>query len=212
MKRLTLSALGRSSAQSMTEERLLLLAWKETLADLTPGLAHDFNNALTGILALSEAFRGQIDSKHSFYSGLSMIMQKAQQASQLVHRITQLHAEKTGTRSYEDVNSMAAEVAEVLGKVIPKRIEVRVNLATDPLPVYVDAVDFRRVLLGMMLNLAKGMADRGKLQFQTTRHERLAASDRRAAKPARLPAVCLTGSHSRRGFARGGNDFLFRAL
>src|SRR5256885_15494618 len=108
MKRLTLSALGRSSAQGMTEERLLLLAWKETLADLTPGLAHDFNNVLTGILALSEAYLAEIDSAHPFHEGLSLIKQQAQQAGQLVHRMARLYQEKTGTCDYQDVNSLVS--------------------------------------------------------------------------------------------------------
>src|SRR5438105_10414524 len=94
MKRLTLSALGTSSAQAMTEERLLVLAWKETLADLTPGLAHDFNNALTGILALSEAYLAQIGPKHSLYEGLSQIKQKSHEASQIMQRLSRLYQEK----------------------------------------------------------------------------------------------------------------------
>src|SRR5205085_11993940 len=82
--------------QTFAEARLLQSVWKETLGDLTPGLAHDFNNVLTGILTLSEAFLAQIDSKHTFHEGLSLIKQKALEASRLTHRIARLHQEKTG--------------------------------------------------------------------------------------------------------------------
>src|SRR5207249_2893411 len=78
------------------ERKLVDSAWKITLADLTPGLAHDFNNVLTGILAVSEVCLAQTDAGHPFHESFSLIKQKVQDASQLVHRIARLHQEAPG--------------------------------------------------------------------------------------------------------------------
>src|SRR5437773_680303 len=122
---------ARATRPKLSEERLLVLAWKETLADLTPGLAHDFNNALTGILALSEAYLAQIGPKHSLREGLLQIKEKSQEASEVIQRLSRLYQEKPGSRSYEDANSIIREVVEILGKVIPKRIAVSANFSAD---------------------------------------------------------------------------------
>src|SRR5438876_8458880 len=178
MKRLTLSALGTSSAQAMTEERLLLLAWKETLADLTPGLAHDFNNALTGILALSEAHLAQMDAAHPFHETLLQIRARAHEASQALHRVSRLYGQKTGSRSYEDASSVAAEIMDVLRNVVSRRVEVRAKFCAEPLPVYVDAVDFRRVVLNLSMRAVHRLQDQGVVHFETSRHQSLPAVSR----------------------------------
>src|SRR5437773_3251920 len=129
MKRRTKNAPATSRASRGLDSRLLISAWKETLAALAPGLAHDFNNALTGIMGISEALLMQIDSNHPFYEGLLLIKQQVQQTAQLTHRIARLYQDKPGTRDYQDLNSIAAEVVALVGKVIPKRIEVRAEWA-----------------------------------------------------------------------------------
>src|SRR6185369_14893478 len=40
--------------QTIAEKRLSSAAWKETLAILTMGLAHDFSNVMAGIHSISE--------------------------------------------------------------------------------------------------------------------------------------------------------------
>lgn len=177
--------------QAIAEKRLAEAAWKETLAILTMGLAHDFNNVMAGILSLSESFLAQIGPEHSFQEGLTLIKQNAQQASQLVHRIIHLHHGKTGSRSYHDLNAITEDAVELLRKVIPRRIEVETHWEATPLPLYVDAVEFRQVIINMALNAADAMPDRGKLIFRTTRHHEMAALEHFEGVLPRLPCACL---------------------
>jgi nitrogen-specific signal transduction histidine kinase len=211
MNRLAERAPTRSSeSQTLAERRLLISAWKETLSDLIPGLAHDLNNALTGILSLSEVFLGQIDSGHSFHEGLSLIKQKAQQASQLIHRVTRLHQDKPGERTYCDANSMAREVVEILSKLVSRRIELIPKLTKDSLAVYTDVVEFRRVLLGLVTSAAGQMPEKGKILFQTSRHRARPRLGRlsHGALP-RFPVICLSLGLSDGGLTKGQLESLF---
>ena len=178
--------------QMLAEDRLVSSAWKTTLADLTPGLAHDFNNVLTGILAVSEVCLAQVDAAHPFHESLSLIKQQVQDASQLVHRIARLHQEAPGCYDYQDVNTIAAEVVEILRKVIPKRIEICATLSAESLPVYVDAVEFRRLLLSLALSAVNNMTGSGKLHFRSSRHETAPALRSIHGALPRLPAVCVS--------------------
>ena len=180
--------------QTIAEKRLATAAWKETLAMLTMGLAHDFNNVLTGILSLSDSYLSQIDAQHPFNEGLALIKQNALHASQLVHRIVNLHRHKTGERGYHDLNAIVADTMELLQKVIPKRIELQSELAAGELALYVDATELRQVIINMALNAADAMADRGQLVLATSAHQEMPALKRFQGVRPRLPCACLAVS------------------
>jgi two-component system cell cycle sensor histidine kinase/response regulator CckA len=177
--------------QTIAERRLSAAAWKETLAVLTMGLAHDFSNVMAGILSLSESFISQIGSDHPFHQGLSLIKQNAWQASQLVHRIVNLHHGKIGNRTYHDLNEITTDAVELMRKVIPRRIDVRCELAPMSLPLFADAVDFRQVIVNLALNAADAMSDSGTLRFRTSLHAELPKLTHHQGVFPRLPAVCL---------------------
>ena len=56
--------------QTIAERRLSTAAWKETLAVLTLGMAHDFTNVIAGIHSLSEPFLEQATAGTSLPRGV----------------------------------------------------------------------------------------------------------------------------------------------
>ncbi|MDB6038731.1 MAG: hypothetical protein JWM99_2572 [Verrucomicrobiales bacterium] len=153
--------------QAIAEKRLSAAAWKETLAVLTMGLAHDFSNIIAGILALSESFQAEIPRESSFYEGLGLIQSNAKQANQLVQRILNLHQGKTGERSYHDVNELVNDLTDLIRKIVTRRIRVETQIAATCLPVYLDPIEFRQVFINLALNAADAMPNGGGLTFST---------------------------------------------
>ncbi len=177
--------------QTIAERRLSAAAWKETLAMLTMGLAHDFNNILAGISALSESFLEQAGPEHPFTEGLTLIRNNSLHASQLVHRIMSLHRAKTGERSYHNLNETVTEFADLVEKIIPRRIRVAKDLAPQTLALYADAVELRQMVLNLALNAADAMPDRGQITFRTARHTAWTEPEHFVGTRPRLPCVCL---------------------
>ena len=179
--------------QAIAEKRLSSAAWKETLAVLTMGLAHDFSNIMAGILALSESFEAEIAKEHPFQEGLRLIQSNAKQASQLVQRILNLHQGKTGERSYHSVNDLVTDLTDLIRKIIPRRIHVEMDLCTtESLPLYVDPVEFRQVFINLALNAADAMPGGGSLRFATTRRREFGIEPGHVhGSIPRLPAVCI---------------------
>ncbi len=194
---------------TLSERRLATAAWKETLGLLTLGLAHDFNNVLAGILALSEAFLSQIQPDHPFYEGLVLVKRNTQQAAQLVQRIAQLHRGKTGTRAYHNLNDIVKEGVDLLRKVIPKRIELDVDLQSVSLPIYSDAVELQQVLINLALNSSEAMPERGKITIQTSRHDLLSAANHWVGELPKPPAICLSIADCGCGIKARHLPFLF---
>lgn len=185
--------------QTVAEKRLSSAAWKETLAVLTMGLAHDFNNIMSGILSLSEAFQAQVDREHPFQEGLALIKRNSMQASQMVHRILNLHHGKVGERNYHNLNELVKDTVEVVRKIIPKRIEVTSDFSSDGLALYVDAVEFRQVLINLTLNAADAMPQGGKLSFKTSLHQAVPEQANLLGAMPKAPVVCLTVSDTGTG-------------
>jgi signal transduction histidine kinase len=194
---------------TLSERRLAAAAWKETLGLLTLGLAHDFNNVLAGILALSESFLSQIQPDHPFYEGLVLVKRNAQQAAQLVQRIAQLHRGKTGTRAYHNLNDIVKDGLDLLRKVIPKRIELEAHLDPASLPLYVDAVELQQVLINLALNSSEAMPERGKITIQTSQCEALPRIEHWVGELPGQKAAFLSVSDSGGGIKARHFPFLF---
>lgn len=177
--------------QTLSERRLATAAWKETVGLVTLGLAHDFNNVLAGILGLSESYLSQIQPNHPFHEGLMLVKKSTQQAAQLIQRIAQLHRGKTGIRSYHNLNDLVKDAAELLGKVVPRRIELATHFDSAQLPIYVDAVELQQVLINLALNAADAMPERGTLTLRTSRQGTVPPAKCCVGFPLAAPAACL---------------------
>jgi len=178
--------------QTIAERRLSAAAWKETLAVLTLGMAHDFTNIIAGIHSLSEQFLEQTTAEHPFHEGLALIKKNSLQASQLVQRMVNLHLGQTGERNFHNLNDITADLVELIRKTLPRRIQVDADLAAVALPVHLDVVEFRQVVINLLLNAADAMPQGGLLTLSTSRHETLPEMENLKGVAPRLPSVCLT--------------------
>jgi signal transduction histidine kinase len=178
--------------QTIAERRLSAAAWKETLAVLTLGMAHDFTNIIAGIHSLSEQFLEQTTAEHPFHEGLGLIKKNSLQASQLVQRMVNLHLGQIGERNYHNLNDITADLVELIRKTLPRRIQVDADLAPVSLPVHLDVVEFRQVVINLLLNAADAMPKGGLLTLSTSRHEAMPEVENMKGVAPRLPCVCLT--------------------
>jgi len=179
------------SRQTIAERRLSSAAWRDTLAVLTMGLAHDFGNILAGIHALAETLEPGPDGDAGLRDGMDLIKRNAMQASQLVRRVLSLHQGRPGEYAYSDLNEQVTDLAELVRKVIPRRIQFEVNASPQSLPVYVDSVELRQVFLNLAMNAVDAMPHSGRLRCTTSRHAEVPPLAHVQGVFPRLPAVCL---------------------
>ena len=185
--------------QTVAERRLLNMSWRDNLGTLTMGLAHDFCNIMTGIVGLSETFEANLQADDSVRSGLGLIRSTAMQASQLAHRIRQLHQGLPGEKNYHDLNESVSSLVEVLQKVLPRRVRIKTVLESGQLPLYVDAVELQQVIVNLALNAADAMPEGGELTFRTAHHQELPAMSNYQGVVPRAPGISLSVQDTGKG-------------
>jgi PAS domain S-box-containing protein len=178
--------------QTIAEKRLSSAAWKETLSVLTMGLAHDFGNVMAGIHAVSESLVDQAGDPAGFNEGLALIKRNARQASQLMHRIINLHQGRTGENNYHNLNEITTDLADLVRKILPRRMALAVELSSEALPVYLDVVELRQVVINLVLNAVEAMPTTGRLVLRTAGFSVLPALENLQGALPRLPAACLS--------------------
>jgi PAS domain S-box-containing protein len=195
--------------QTIAEKRLSTASWKEALGILTMGLAHDFSNVMSGIHGLSESFAASLEPDHPFREGLELIKNSSLQASQIVHRIINLHHGKIGKRSYYDLNQIVREVSELVKKVVPRRLKMEVSIRDEQLPVYVDPIEFRQVIINLILNAIDAMPREGTITLKTGKSNQIAAADLVVGKLDRFPAVFVSVEDTGHGIKKEHLELIF---
>lgn len=178
------------SRQTIAEKRLVSAVWKETLGVLTMGLAHDFSNILAGIYSLSEMYQSAPKSEEGAHEAFGLIKRNSLQATQLVQRILSLHQGKVGQRNYYSANELVNDTLEVVRKTV-RRLQMHADLHMEQLPLYIDPIEFRQVLVNLTLNAADAMPEGGDLYYTTSIHEELPPLDQYQGALPKTPAVCI---------------------
>ena len=179
------------SRQTIAERRLSSAAWRDTLAVLTMGLAHDFGNILAGIHALAETLEPEKNGDIEVDERVGLIKRNSLQASELVRRVLSLHQGKPGVLDYADLNSLVTDFSDLVRKIIPRRIQFAVVNSETPLPVYVDSVELRQVFLNLAMNAVDAMPYTGKICCTTYHCTEIPKLSYLQGDFPRLPAICL---------------------
>ncbi|MGC8744168.1 MAG: ATP-binding protein [Verrucomicrobiia bacterium] len=195
--------------QTIAEKRLSTASWKEALGILTMGLAHDFSNVMSGIHGLSESFAANLEPDHPFKEGLELIKNSSLQASQIVHRIINLHHGKIGERSYYDLNQIVKEISDLVKKVVPKRLKMEMLTSQEQLPVYVDPIEFRQVVINLILNAIDAMPREGTITLKTGKSNQMTAADLVVGKLDRYPAVFVSVEDTGHGIKKEHLEMIF---
>jgi len=127
-------------------------------------LAHELNQPLTAILSNAQAAQRYIDSNdldvEEVRSILKDIVDDDRRASEIIKRIRMLLNNEESTREYFDLNAAIREVVEMLRRELAeKNVVLSTNFAEALAPVYAGRIEVQLVLMNLMLNALKVMAD-----------------------------------------------------
>jgi nitrogen-specific signal transduction histidine kinase/CheY-like chemotaxis protein len=162
----------REASESLrsAEEALRQSQKMEAVGQLTGGLAHDFNNILTGIVGSLDLLQTRIGQGRVAEAAryIKSAMTSANRAAALTHRLLAFARRQPLDPKPLDVNRLIGSMEELLRRSIGERIAVELVAAGGLWPTFCDPNQLENVLLNLAINARDAMAGGGTLTIETS--------------------------------------------
>jgi two-component system, chemotaxis family, CheB/CheR fusion protein len=137
------------------------------VGQLAGGVAHDFNNQLTGIMGYSSLIvQNPQDERVVDYA--SKILRAAERSGDLTQKLLAFSKKAPVLNKLLDINDEIVEVVQLLKHSIDKRIKINLDLEDAPCVVSGDSGQLQNAILNLCLNARDAMSGGGNLIVKTT--------------------------------------------
>ncbi len=159
---------GEDITERMKLEEQLNQAMKmEAIGRLAGGVAHDFNNALTPVLGISEMILAKLDSQDQLYSNISEIMSAGKRCAALTRQLLAFARRQTMQITTLNLNDVVTGVEKMLSRIIGEDIELIKNFDSDLKNIRADAGQIEQIIVNLAVNARDAMPDGGRLGIET---------------------------------------------
>jgi signal transduction histidine kinase len=154
-------------------ERQLLHSQKlDALGTLAGGIAHDLNNTLMPILALSELLMRQMPEGSAEREDLETVVQASRHGRDLVGRILAFSRDQEAVKSEVDLAAVTREALQMLRPTIPTTILIDEEIESVPL-ILADAGQLQQVIVNLVTNARQAIdGDLGRITIGVSRSSR----------------------------------------
>ena len=139
----------------------------EAVGILSGGLAHDFNNLLQGISGYTGLLALRPNLSENDKEKLNAINKLVGRATHLIKQLLLFSRKVESQLRPVEVNKAVQSVVEMLRTVLPKMVEIRLDLLNAPLTIQADPVQFEQILMNLSLNAKDAMNEEGVLTVST---------------------------------------------
>ncbi len=163
----TLVALHFDITDEKSQEEQLRQSQKmEAVGQLTGGVAHDFNNILTGILGNLELLSGRLDDREKILERIDRSIQLVKRGSSLTHRLLAFSRQQSLEPEKTDVAVLVAEMFDLLRRTLGEAIHIEIDSAPELWNVSVDKHQMENAILNLAINARDAMSNGGKLRIE----------------------------------------------
>ena len=152
------------------EERFREATKLEAIGRLAGGVAHDFNNALTVILAYAEDLASEPDcGAEDVGDAASAIFRSADHAKVLTQQLLAFSRRQVLQPVIVDLCACVQEGAELARRLVGANIDVRIEVYPEPCWIMADPTQIEQVVMNLATNAQDAMPEGGELRFETRR-------------------------------------------
>jgi PAS domain S-box-containing protein len=147
------------TAERRQREQLQHSQKLEALGTLAGGVAHDLNNTLVPILALTKIVAKRLPEGSSERKSLGIVVQAGERARDLVKQILAFSRKEAPTRKSFDLGALVGEALTMLRASVPSTISITEKIAAAP-PLLGDPGQLHQVVTNLVTNAAHAIADK----------------------------------------------------
>jgi len=157
-----------------TEELVAMqarVAQSERLASLgmlAAGVAHEVNNPLGGILALTSLTVEDMRKEDPNRENLEEVIRQTERCRDIVKGLLEFSRQSKGNTEAVDLNKVLQDTLSLIGKqALFFNIDVVCRLQPQLPPVIADRSQFQQVFINMLMNAVQAMNERGTITIET---------------------------------------------
>ncbi len=154
-------------ARLAAEEQLRQSQKMEVVGQLTGGVAHDFNNILTVILANADALQDEEGLAPGVADRLERITKAVGRASDLTRSLLAFSRKNPLSPAPTAINDLVSATVDLLHHTLGEHIRLVTVLADDPWIVEVDRAQLESALVNLCVNARDAMPGGGRLVVET---------------------------------------------
>ena len=182
-----------------SREQLALAQKMEAIGHLTGGLAHDFNNMLTGISGSLELMKTRLAQGRfkDFERYIASAQGAASRAAALTHRLLAFARRQTLDPKPINANKLIASMEEMVRRTVGPATHIETVLAIGLWPTLCDPSQLENALLNLCINARDAMPDGGRITIETANSwidER--GARQRDMQPGQYVAICVSDTGS----------------
>ncbi|MCE9580131.1 MAG: response regulator [Deltaproteobacteria bacterium] len=192
----------RHAAEELAERaaQLQRVQKLEVVGRLAGGVAHDFNNLITVVMASAQLLQWRSSARPDLRTYIDNIQNAAQRGAALSRRLLAFSRQQTVDARRVDVRAVLVELEKMVRSVVGEQITVVLDAEDPSAIVTVDQGQLEQVLLNMVLNARDAMAQGGVLTLRATVVDRAALGER-APRGSAASWVALTVQDTGSGMA-----------
>ena len=180
----------------LLEEQLRQAQKMEALGRLAGGVAHDFNNILTAIIANAGMAVLEAPADDPNRPLLMEIRDAARRGAELTRQLLAVSRKQVLEPRPVDLNALLANLRRMLGRLIGEDVELKLDLAAGLPPVLADPGQVEQVVMNLAVN-ARDAMDRGGAIAISTRTAEVGPGETRPERPGGRYAVVTVADTGR---------------
>lgn len=149
------------------EEQLRHAQKMEAVGRLAGGIAHDFNNLLNIIIGYTSLTSERVQNDETLHTYTAQTVAAAERAAQLTRQLLTFSRKKRVAVETLDLNTVIADWAKMLPRLIGEDIELSIEFWREAVPVTADRGQIEQVLMNLVINSRDAMPHGGKLEIKT---------------------------------------------
>ncbi len=147
-------------------DTLVKRSWKEVATAVTRRFLHDFNNMIAGIYSLSELYAVPGSDAETMTEAMVHIRDSSIRAQKTTQKIRELASMTDGEASYYEVADLVREQEDYLRAILPRHVELELELSEQSMPARLDANRFKQAMLHLASNAADASITKPQLSIR----------------------------------------------
>ena len=148
------------------KERLAQSQKLDAIGQLAGGVAHDFNNALTGISGAAQILE-TLNRDGESASYIQMIIESSDKAAALTAKLLAFGRKTQLIKREADLHEIIDDALLILERSLDKKISIELSLNAAPSQIWCDSPAIQNIILNLGVNAAQAMKKGGRLTIGT---------------------------------------------